>query len=89
MDRLDYLRKEYHVAYQEIEQDSLMLLKHYIKVENMSRKLDDRYRSALIENLIDWGFLERPDPLSQAMITNKGMNAVQRGWVYDSQWINK
>lgn len=89
MERLDYLRKGYHVAYQDIEQDSLMLLKHYAEVETMSRKLDDRYRSALIENLIKWGFLERPDSLSQAMITNNGTNAVQRGWVYDSQWINK
>lgn len=89
MERLNYLCKEYHVVYQEIEQDSLMLLKHYAEVETMSRKLDDRYRSALIENMIKWGFLERPDSLSQAMITNNGTNAVQRGWVYDSQWINK
>lgn len=89
MERLDYLRKGYHVVYQEIEQDSLMLLKHYAKVETMSRKLDEGYRSALIENMIKWGFLERPDSLSQATITSNGKNAVQRGWVYDSQWINK
>lgn len=89
MDRLDYLRKGYHVVYQEIEQDSLMLLKHYAKVESMNRKLDDRYCSALIENMVEWEFLERPDSLSQATITNKGRDAVQRGWVYDSQWISK
>ena len=89
MDRLSYIREQHHVAYQEIEEDSLMMLKTYADGATETKELNPQYRNSLIVYLERWGFIERVDPLSQAHITTKGSNAITRGWVYDSQWVNK
>ena len=89
MERFEFIRKEYCVVDQEIEQDSLMLLKHFAGKGEIQRSLRMGYQSALIEKMIKWEFLEREDPLSQAKITSRGYDAIERGWVYNSQWVNK
>lgn len=89
MEIFEFIRKEYYVVDQEIEQDSLMLLNLYAGKGKVQRSLNGGYQSALIEKMITRGFLEREDPLSQARITEKGKDAVERGWVYNSQWTNK
>lgn len=89
MKRLNEICNMHNVVLQDVEQDSLMLLRAFGGFSNELREIDARYKNSLIVSLEKWGFLERADPLASATVSAKGRNAISRGWIYDSQWISK